>query len=390
MKIIRNKILQCLYKNSNDDELLIKELNAIISEHGSQTFPTIFHVLTHLDLDRDEAEKCWREICAHRSKMSNLLGHSVNLRTAICDYFCSIHKSLENPKVVEIHVFEDKVNIAKYDKLTGLYNRAYFDESLIREVARCKRYDTELSVLFLDLDDFKTVNDTYGHLAGDYVLKDVSQAIMDEIRSEDIPARYGGEEIVIILPETSKATGLILAERIRELVEKMSLVFDTRDIPLTVSGGLASFPIDADKASELVRFSDMALFKAKATGKNNIQAYSPNKRRYMRVDFSTNIQVKQISIDENFDSQPARAKNLSLTGILFEAAMPYEIGTKIQLQIPFDEFNETILVLGTVVRIEFFENNRYDIGVSFLEMDKNSKNEISRFLLKKFGQNSHN
>ena len=183
MKVIRNKILQCLYKYSKDDEKLISELKAIIDEHGSETYAIIFHVLTHLDMDKDEAQSAWEEICSHRRMMSDKLGHSVNLRTAICDYFCSIQRSLKNPKVVEIHVFESTLNTAKYDSLTGLYNRAYFDESLLREIARAKRYDTELSVLFLDLDDFKYINDTFGHLAGDYVLKDVSQAIMDEVRS---------------------------------------------------------------------------------------------------------------------------------------------------------------------------------------------------------------
>ena len=387
MQVIRNKILQCLYNYSPDDEKLIKNLDQIIKEFGKQTFPIIFHVLAHLDLSQEEAEKFWLEICLHRREMSNQLGHSVNLRTAICDYFCSIHKSLQNPKVVEIHIFEDTINTAKYDRLTGLYNRAYFDESLIREVARAKRYDTELSILFLDIDNFKTVNDTHGHLAGDSVLRDISRAIMDEIRSEDIASRYGGEEIVIILPETKKATGLILAERLRELIKNLGLQFDGKAIPLTISGGLANFPIDASGAMELVKYADMALFKAKALGKNNIQAFSSNKRRYVRVDFPPQILVKKISLDEFPETIPANARNLSITGILFRSNDPcFAIGNKIQLQIPFDDFSATALLLGTVVRIEQLDTNQYDIGVSFLEMDHSVRNEISRYLLKKLGQ----
>ena len=387
MQLIRNKILQCLYNYSNNDEKLVTALDDVVAEFGQQAFPVIFHVLTHLELSRQEAEDSWREICLHRREMSNQLGHNVNLRTAICDYFCSIHKSLKNPKVVEIHIFENTINSAKYDRLTGLYNRAYFDESLVREVARAKRYGTELSVLFLDIDNFKAVNDNHGHLAGDLVLKDLSQAIRDAIRSEDIASRYGGEEIVIILPETKKATGLILAERIRELVAHLDLEYAGKTIPLTISGGLASFPIDTSDATELVRFADMALLKAKSLGKNNIQAYSPNKRRYIRVDFSPEILVKKISIDEATESFSAQAKNLSLTGILFRSDTPcFAVGNKIQLQIPFEDFNATVLLLGTVVRIALVGADQYEIGVSFLEMDHTSKNEVSQYLIKQLGQ----
>ncbi|MCJ7601536.1 MAG: diguanylate cyclase [Desulfobulbaceae bacterium] len=387
MQIIRNKILNCLYNYSSNDEKLETALNEVAAEFGQQTFPVIFHVLTHLDLGPQEAEDSWREICLHRREMNDQLGHNVNLRTAICDYFCSIHKSLKNPKMVEIHIFENTINTAKYDRLTGLYNRAYFDESLIREVARAKRYDTELSVLFLDIDNFKAVNDNHGHLAGDFILKEISQAILDEIRSQDIASRYGGEEIVIILPETKKATALILAERIRQLIANLSPQYEGKNIPLTISGGLANFPIDSCDATELVRFADMALLKAKALGKNNVQAYSPNKRRYVRVDFFPEILVKKISIDESTESFTAHSKNLSLTGILFRSTCPcFDIGNKIQLQIPFEDFNASVLLLGTVVRIEHVGTNHYEIGVSFLEMDHTSKHEVSQYLIKKLGQ----
>lgn len=387
MQIIRNKILQCLYNFSGDDKKLIQELEGIIREHGDPTFPLIFHVLTHLDLPPAEAESAWREICRHRERMSNLLEHEVNLRTAICDYFCSIHRSLKNPKVVELHIFESTLNSVKFDRLTGLYNRGYFDESIVRELARAKRYDTELSILFLDIDDFKRINDTFGHPAGDYVLKEISHALLGAIRSEDIAARYGGEEIVIILPETSKITALILAERLRELIENFTLELDGQNITITVSGGIASFPIDACEAADLVSFADKALLQAKTAGKNIIQAYSPNKRRYVRIDFFSTIMVKQISMHQTGEPVSARSKNMSLTGILFESPTPFDIGSKIQMQIPFDEFNETLLILGTVVRIEILAENCYDIGVSFLEMDHSCKNEISRYLLKQIGRN---
>lgn len=379
--------MQCLYDFSDNDVKLIEILNQLAAEFGPKAYPVIFHVLTHLDLTREEAQDAWREICFHRVEMSNQLGHEVNLRTAICDYFCSIHKSLENPKVVEIHIFENTVNTAKFDRLTGLYTRAFFDEYLIREVGRAKRYDTELSLLFLDIDNFKQVNDQHGHLAGDAVLRDISHAILDKIRAQDIAARYGGEEIVVILPETKKTTGLILAERIRNLIADLTLEHDGQNIPVTISGGLANFPIDTCEAQELVKFADMALLNAKSAGKNNIQAYSPNKRRYVRVNFTPAIYVKKISLDEPEKSLAAQAKNLSLSGILFKCNSPdFTVGNKIQMQIAFENLSISALLLGIVAHVASPGPEQFEIGVSFLEIDPQSKLGISQYLLKKLGQ----
>lgn len=379
--------MQCLYDFSDNDEKLIEVLNQLAGEFGPKAYPVIFHVLTHLDLTRKDASDAWRDVCFHRIEMSNKLGHEVNLRTAICDYFCSIHKSLENPKVVEIHIFENTVNTAKFDSLSGLYTRAFFDEYLVKEVGRAKRYDTELSLLFLDVDNFKQVNDRYGHLAGDMVLRDISHAILDEIRAQDIASRYGGEEIVVILPETKKTTGLILAERIRNLIADLTLEYEGENIPVTISGGLANFPIDTCEAQELIKFADMALLNAKSAGKNNIQAYSPNKRRYVRVSFTPAINVKKISLDEHQEALTAQAKNLSLSGILFKCSSPiFTVGNKIQMQIAFENLSISVLILGVVVHVASPGPEHFEIGVSFLEMDSQSKLGISQYILKELGQ----
>jgi diguanylate cyclase (GGDEF)-like protein len=382
MKNIRRAILDCLYDFHDNDKQLIKALNEIIDQFGRESYSTIFHVLTHLELSPEEAEPYWQKIIEHRQKMSKSLGREVNLRTAVCDYFCSISKTLKNPIVVEIHIFEKTFTSAKYDNLTGLYNRNYFDEAIYREASRSTRYDTEFSILFLDLDDFKQINDTYGHLAGDTVLKEVSEAITEKIRSQDIAARYGGEEIVIILPETGKVTGLILAERIREMVENLKIEGEGEQLGITVSGGLASFPIDATGAHELVKFADTAMFRAKGSGKNSIVSYSENKRRYIRFDFSADITVRQISLDSNPSLDKGHSKDLSMSGILFSSSKLYDIGSKIQIQIPFPELNETIDAIGTVVRTEFYTPEQFDIGVSFLEMDGETKSELSKYIAK--------
>ena len=379
MRLIRDKVLQCLYDFSDQDEKLIDVLNRIVDEMGALACSVILNVLTHLDLPSREAEKCWREIISHRRKMSALLDRKVNLTTAICDYFCSVHLSLKNPVVVEIRIFENTIRNIKYDKLTGLYTRHFFDESLQREIGRAKRYETDLSILFLDLDDFKQVNDTFGHLAGDYVLENMAEIIRKQIRSEDIGARYGGEEIVIILPETGKVQALILGERIRKEIEKADFIFEDKKINLTISGGLASMPLDTTDGVNLMKYADTAMYRSKAAGKNTITAFSENKRRYVRVDFVSEIKVHEISCEHIRDIFSARSKNISRSGILFESAFPLAIGTNLQLQLSLDN-GVTIPILGTVARIEALAPDCFDIGVSFLDMDETSENEISRYL----------
>ena len=204
MEHIREAVLKCLDVYENDDRL-IEGLNGIARKEGRQSYPIIFHVLTNLAIAPEEAEYCWQEILTHYGGLCKTLARKVSLRTAICDYFCSIHKSLKNPKVVEIHVFEKTVKASRFDSLTGLYNRHSLDEALDREVKRAERHNLDLSVLFLDLDDFKLVNDSYGHQVGDEVLKSVAEIIMSEKRTEDFAARYGGEEMVIISTPLSNA-----------------------------------------------------------------------------------------------------------------------------------------------------------------------------------------
>ncbi len=382
MRLIRDKVLQCLYNYSDQDENLINELNRIIDDMGVLTCSVILNVLTHLDLPSREAEKCWHEIISHRQKMRDLLGRKVKLATAICDYFCSVHLSLKSPVVVEIRIFENTIKNIKYDKLTGLYNRHFFDDSLQREINRAKRYKTDLSILFLDLDDFKQVNDTFGHLAGDYLLENIAEIIRTQIRSEDIAARYGGEEIIIILPETGKIQGLILSERIRKKIEEANFVFEDKKIIMTISGGLASLPIDTTNGADLVKYADTAMYKAKAAGKNNVIAFSENKRRYVRINFVSEIQVHEIICENIRDIFSAKSKNISYSGILFENSFPLILGTNLQLQLSFGN-DVMIQILGTVVRVEAIAPDCFDIGVCFLNIDKTAENEISRYLQEK-------
>ncbi|MBU4252668.1 MAG: diguanylate cyclase [Candidatus Omnitrophica bacterium] len=152
------------------------------------------------------------------------------------------------------------VDLAVRDGLTGLFNRRYFNELIMIEVDRLKRSPATLSVLMLDIDNFKNYNDTQGHQAGDILLKDAAKVFKNSVRPSDIVCRYGGEEFIIILPQTEKKAATIVAERLRVQVGLY--------LPTTVSIGIASVPEDAREISALIEKADSALYQAKAAGKN--------------------------------------------------------------------------------------------------------------------------
>ena len=159
------------------------------------------------------------------------------------------------------------------DSLTGLYNRREFYRRIQEELERARRYRRSFALLMLDIDDFKAINDTYGHPAGDEVLRAVASMIDVEIRPGDSAARYGGDEIAIILPETSASGAMALAERLREFVSSLAVCMSApprRVLRLTVSIGVAVFPEDARSVDALIAAVDRALYAAKEGGRNRV------------------------------------------------------------------------------------------------------------------------
>jgi two-component system cell cycle response regulator len=165
--------------------------------------------------------------------------------------------------------------LASTDPLTGLQNRRALMERLTAEIDRAARYEHDLVLLMIDLDHFKLVNDTYGHLAGDEVLRQLSMLLVSELRTVDIVARYGGEEFVVVLPEQPLEGGTAFAERVRERVA--NTVFDAGEVAggvhTTISVGIATYPADGvHTADELIARADEALYRAKAAGRDRVHA----------------------------------------------------------------------------------------------------------------------
>ncbi len=164
--------------------------------------------------------------------------------------------------------------LATVDGLTGLYVRRYFDSRLREEMERSRRFDASFSVILLDIDDFKQLNDTYGHPFGDRVLREIAQVVKRSMRGIDIAARYGGEEFAFVLPRTRMLDAHAVAERIRQDVSDLAVAADDKTLHLTVSLGVASYPESgADDPATLIRRADTALYRAKTAGKNRVEIF---------------------------------------------------------------------------------------------------------------------
>ena len=170
-------------------------------------------------------------------------------------------------------LYQRMEEMATTDGLTGLFNHRYFQEALDRELDRAERHGGRLAVLLLDIDHFKKMNDTYGHPAGDQVLRTLAQILRTTARKTDIVARYGGEEFVVILPDTDERRGGELAARIRKAVRGHAFMVDGQQIRVTISIGVACHPDDARVKSELIDCADKALYHSKGRGRDQWNAY---------------------------------------------------------------------------------------------------------------------
>jgi two-component system cell cycle response regulator len=166
------------------------------------------------------------------------------------------------------------LQLATSDPLTGLFNRGYVDDRFALELSRARRYGKLLSIAVIDADRFKLLNDTHGHPAGDLVLRKISTILRDSIRQSDTVGRYGGEEFVVILPETDVEVAQRKLESLRELVASTPIPLAARGqkIHVTISAGLASFPQDGEDAAELFALADDRMFQAKKEGRNRVIA----------------------------------------------------------------------------------------------------------------------
>lgn len=188
-----------------------------------------------------------------------------------------LFSQLVGASIGNIKLFEKIQRQATTDGLTGLANHKTFYEILEKELWRSRRYGGLISLIMIDIDNLKKINDTYGHRAGDKVIKEVSRKVKECIRQIDTPARYGGDEFAVILPNTSLTDAVVVAERMVDMVGRSEITWKKEQISLSISVGLGQ--CDADTHPEdITSRSDQALYRAKQEGKNTVRTYEPSKR----------------------------------------------------------------------------------------------------------------
>jgi diguanylate cyclase (GGDEF)-like protein len=171
-------------------------------------------------------------------------------------------------------LYEKMEMLATTDGLTAVYNHRTFQNILAEEITRSIRYKRNMSLLLLDIDHFKSFNDTYGHTTGDLVLREIAKCIRETIRRNDVPARYGGEEFVVIVPETTAQDALIIGERIRQNIAALIIPVNDQQLHVTVSMGCANVPEHASDSQHLINSADAALYFSKENGRNQLNVYN--------------------------------------------------------------------------------------------------------------------
>lgn len=250
------------------DKTLSQEHNKLISrilkETGNDLYVKVLFYITYKTFSPEKAKKLWEEILKHKYYLSKVLKRNVEITVASLDYLTNIKDEIENPKLVGESFIGKIVELSSIDSLTKLYNRIYFFNKIKEEFTRFSRYNITFSIIMLDIDNFKAVNDKFGHQKGDEVLIKLGYIINSLFRELDTCARYGGEEFMILLPHTDIDKAYIIAERLRKKVENIF----RKDLKVTVSIGISNCPKSSKTLKLLIKKVDEALYRSKKNGKN--------------------------------------------------------------------------------------------------------------------------
>jgi diguanylate cyclase (GGDEF)-like protein len=375
---LMDELLELVHLSSGSDADFDDGLEQLEERHGESVFSEALYMLSHLRFDGSEAKRHWRRIREHRSAMQDRLGSSVDMLVAMVSYFVEIERKLEHPKVIELRLFEQTQASAYRDELTGLCNFRLFREHLAHELVLAERYGAPLSLVMVDIDDFKNYNDLNGHEAGNEVLGDVARLLADSLRRSDIPARYGGEEFVLVLPETTKTNAELVAERARRAIEQHP--FPNRERQpgraLTVSMGVATYPADGLDPRELVRHADQAMYVAKSKGKNRVYLYGEDRRSFSRIEARLDGRFCQL----HPDFHELQTVNISEQGLLFLVDQRLSLGTLIDVQLTLPDSDREVACTGRVVRVEEKRGGRYQAALRIVEIGTRDRSRLAKYI----------
>jgi diguanylate cyclase (GGDEF)-like protein len=251
---------------------IMEKYNSVKNKYNSSFYGDLIYILTNIRLDEKRAREDWQNILKHKHIMSEKLGRNVGIRVATLDFFTNITRQITAPKIIDIKEYTKTVKESITDPLTFCYNRRYFSYVFRQHFLLAKETGRPLSLLMVDVDYFKMYNDQNGHIAGDFVLIEISRIFNVLTRKSDIVSRYGGEEFALLLNETGPEEALAVAEKIRKAIEDYRFPSE-QNLParrLTVSIGTATLADSIQEPLELIKKADEALYAAKGRGKNTV------------------------------------------------------------------------------------------------------------------------
>ena len=281
----------------------LQEVIARLSHCFEDLYSELLYFLTCRRFPREQAKSLWRAIVKHKKRMVAALGRPVSFRVAALDYLTGRNTILRGVRLVAKPEFESFLSYVNIDEVSSVYNRRYFHEVLKREFHRARRYEAPLSLLILDVDGFKSINDTCGHMEGDIVLRKLGRLLKDSTRQTDSVCRYRGDEFALVLPQTSSEHARVMAERIRKATSSLTIEEEAESasvlwaeafqdkirapgtpsrsaaaggteragIAVTVSIGGATYPGHCDEVEELIALADQKCLEAKRAGKDRVR-----------------------------------------------------------------------------------------------------------------------
>ena len=262
-------ILSILAGDRSVDDQQLKVLLERLGPLGEEYHSDLMELLTHRRFEQTEAHCLWKGVVRHKRKLETALGREVGVRVAAADYLTNRRPLLEAPRIVPRQEMERLISQVNLDALTGLLNRRSIDDALRLEMQRTRRYGGVFTLLLVDLDHFKGINDQQGHVAGDEVLVETSRRIQAACRETDTVGRWGGDELLVILPQTSPIDARILSSRLRHDVHHRPMALHNGNFQdVTISIGISSYPQHGTVAQELVDSASTALRQAKKSGRD--------------------------------------------------------------------------------------------------------------------------
>lgn len=248
---------------------------------GEDFFSDLLFTITYQRFDTIKAREIWRGIIKHKYFLSEKLGRNVGVRVAALDFLSNHLKLIQNVRLLSEDAMDRITVFVNIDSLTGVYNHRFFQDKLKEMVAQAGRDNKKLSILMLDVDNFKNYNDNFGHLFGDVILRQVAFTIKNNLRDQDVVSRYGGDEFAVLLPDSPKEMAIVVADRIRQEIDHKRFLKEDHElhVVITASIGVATYPDDAGTAQELFDAADKAMYRAKKKGKNQIASATKKKMK---------------------------------------------------------------------------------------------------------------